>query len=92
MISESPALQTREQLVFASYTDALAAIIAEQTGAGDRDTTPWIAANAIMGVHRAAVGYARRRLAEGASPQRLATEVRTQVKNAVALLERGLTG
>ena len=90
MITESPALQTREQLAFASCTDALAAILAGETKAGEHDVTPWVAANAILGVHRAVVGYARRRLTEGVSPQRLAREMRKQVDDAVALLERGL--
>ena len=37
MITESPALLAREQQIFAGYTDALAALIAEETGA--RPTT-----------------------------------------------------
>ena len=33
MIAESPALLAREQQIFAGYTDSLAALIAEETGA-----------------------------------------------------------
>ena len=92
MINESPALQAREQLMFASYTDALAAILAEEARAGEHGAAPWVAANAILGVHRAVVRYARRRLAEGVSPQRLAREMHKQVGEGVAVLESGFAG
>ena len=52
MIASSPALLAREQQIFAGYTASLAALIAEETGASDDDVEPWVAANAIMGVHR----------------------------------------
>ena len=90
VISESPALLAREQRIFAGYTDSLAALIADETRAGTGDIEPWVAANALMGVHRALVAYARRAILAGTRNPRLAREVRTQTMRALAMLERGL--
>src|SRR4051794_16937330 len=72
VISESPALLAREQRIFAGYTDSLAALIAEETGADASDPEPWVVANALMGVHRALVGYARRQIMAGVPTPRVA--------------------
>ena len=56
MIAASPALLAREQQILARYTDALAKLIADETGAGAGDLRPYVAANALMGVHRALIG------------------------------------
>jgi AcrR family transcriptional regulator len=90
MITESRALLARERQVFDRYTTSLAALIAEETGAGPDDPEPWVAANALMGVHRALVDYTRRRILAGARSPRLAREVRTHGKRALEALERGL--
>jgi AcrR family transcriptional regulator len=92
VITESPALLAREQQIFARYTESLGALIAEETGARVDDVEPWVAANALMGVHRALVAYTRRRIAEGIPIARLAREVRAQGSQALASLERGLGG
>jgi AcrR family transcriptional regulator len=90
VIEESPALLAREQRIFAGYTDSLAALLAEETKAEAGDVRPWVAANALMGVHRALVGHTRRAIvAEARNPQ-LARGVRTRTKQALALLEDGL--
>jgi AcrR family transcriptional regulator len=89
-IAESPALLAREQQIFARYTDSLAALLAEEQGAKPGDARPWVAANAMMGAHRAVVAYARRRVLEGARHPRLAREVRERGEQALALLENGL--
>jgi AcrR family transcriptional regulator len=86
MIASSPALLAREQRIFAGYTDSLAAVLAEEVS--DGEVEPWVAANAIMGVHRALVAFARRRIIEGATD--IADDVREQAGRALALLERGL--
>jgi AcrR family transcriptional regulator len=88
-IVESPALLAREQQIYAGYTDSLAALIAGEHGG---DVEPWVAANAMMGVHRALVDYTRRRIVEGARHPRLARDVRERADRALALLERGLGG
>ena len=90
MITESPALLAREQHIFAGYTASLAALLAEESGADAADLRPAVAANAMMGIHRALVDFARRRVVEGARHPRLATEVRTRGQEALDLLAQGL--
>jgi AcrR family transcriptional regulator len=92
MITESPALLAREQQIFAGYTASLAALIADERGAGAGDVEPWVAANALMGVHRALVHYARQRVVAGARHPRLTRDVRAQADQAFTLLEQGLGG
>jgi AcrR family transcriptional regulator len=89
-IAESPALLAREQQIFNAFTDSLAALLAEETGARDADLRPWVAANAMMGIHRSVVAHARRRVVDGARNPELADEVRTCVEQAVALVHGGL--
>jgi AcrR family transcriptional regulator len=89
-ITESPALLAREQQIFARYTDSLAALLAAEQGAKPGDARPWVAANAMMGMHRAVVAHARRRVVEGARHPALAREVRARAEEALVLLERGL--
>jgi AcrR family transcriptional regulator len=89
-IDESPALLAREQQIYARYTDALAALLSEEASREAGDLEPWVAANAMTGVHRALVRHARRRMLEGARPTALATEIRALGEQAFALLEQGL--
>jgi AcrR family transcriptional regulator len=89
-ITESPALLAREQQIFERYTASLAALIAGEQGADAADLRPWVAANAMMGAHRALVHHARGRVVEGARHPRLAREVRAAADQALALLEGGL--
>ena len=90
MITESPSLLAREQQIFAGYTGSLAVLIADERGADPSDVEPWVAANALMGVHRALVQYTRQRVVAGARPPRLARDVRAQADQAFTLLEQGL--
>jgi len=90
MISESPALRAREQRIFGRYTDSLAGLIAEETGARPGDARPRVAANAMMGVHRTLVDFARERIVAGMERDRLARDVRARTKQALELLEEGL--
>jgi AcrR family transcriptional regulator len=83
-IVESPALLAREQQIFEGYTRSLAEVI---DGDG---IEPWVTANALMGVHRALVAFARQRILAGARHPALADEVRLEADRALALLERGL--
>jgi AcrR family transcriptional regulator len=92
LIEESRALRAREQQIFAGYTESLAALVAEETGADTADIEPWVAANAIMGVHQALIAYTRRRIVKGVRPSQLAREVPAQADRALARLERGLGG
>jgi len=81
-----------EQQIFAQYTDSLAALIAADEGADAGDLRPWVVANALMGVHRGMVHFARERVLAGARPPQLAREVRKQLERALGLLEEGLGG
>jgi len=91
MIAESPALVAREQQILAGYTGSLAALLAAETGAGDDDVRPVVAANALMGVHRSLIAYTRRRVLAGAAADpSLPGDVRAQAERAFALLEDGL--
>ncbi|HEY7258495.1 MAG TPA: TetR family transcriptional regulator [Gaiellales bacterium] len=91
MIAASPALRAREREVFADYTASLAALIAAEPGSG-AESEAWVAANAMIGAHRALVDHARRRIVEGADPKTVAREVGARGRAALALLERGLGG
>ncbi len=90
VITSSPALVARETQIFARYTQSLARLIAEETGALADDVEPWVAANALMGVHRALIDYVRRRILSGRRTTGLARDVRAQGERALALLEAGL--
>ena len=90
VIEESPALLARERAIFAGYTDSLAALLAEETGAKPGAVEPWVVANALMGVHRALVAYSRRQIVAGARNPRLIRDVRAQGRRALAALESGL--
>ena len=90
MITESPALLRREAEVMAGYTAALAALIAEETGARPDDVRPRVAAHAMMGVHRALIDYTRGRILAGHAGPRIGREARAQAERALAMLEEGL--
>jgi AcrR family transcriptional regulator len=89
-ITESPALLAREEQIFARYTASLARLLAEESGAEPDDFEARVAANAMMGVHRALVDYSRRRIVAGVRHPRLAREVRARAEHGFALLEHGL--
>jgi AcrR family transcriptional regulator len=90
MITESPALLAREHEIMARYTESLAALLADETRARPGDVAPWVAANALMGVHRALLAYTRAQIVAGRRNPALARAVRTQGRDALATLERGL--
>jgi AcrR family transcriptional regulator len=91
MITESPRLQAHEQQIYAGYAAALADLIAEETQARPDDVAPWIAANAMIGIHKALVDHVRRQVLAGErDTARIARGLRCQAKQAVALLEHGL--
>jgi AcrR family transcriptional regulator len=91
LITDSSALLAREQQIYAGYAAALAALIAEETQARPDDIAPWVAANAMIGLHKALVDHARRRVLAGERDRaRIARGLRAQARQAVALLEHGL--
>jgi AcrR family transcriptional regulator len=90
VIAASPALRARERRAVDRTADALAALLAAETGAPPGDLRPQAAANALVGVHRALVDYTRRRVLADEVPAGLAADVRRQGERAFALLEQGL--
>ena len=65
MIAASPALLAREQQILARTTDALATLIAKETGSSAGDVRAHVVASALIGVHRALIAYVRQRLEAG---------------------------
>jgi AcrR family transcriptional regulator len=90
MITQSPALLAREREIFERYTRSLAALLADETGARVDDIEPWVAANALIGVHRALLDHARPKILTGTPTTRINRELRSQAKRALAALEHGL--
>ncbi len=91
LITGSSALLAREQQIYAGYAAALAALIAEETRARPDDIASWVAANAMIGLHKALVDYVRQLMLAGERDRaRIARGLRAQARQAVALLEHGL--
>jgi AcrR family transcriptional regulator len=90
VIAASPALLAREQQAIARSTNALAELLADETGAAPDDVTARAAANALLGVQRALVDLVRRRVLADDRPERLADDVRELGRRAFALLDHGL--
>jgi AcrR family transcriptional regulator len=90
IITGSPALLARERAIFERYTSTLAALIGEHRGMAADDVEPWVAANALIGVHRALIDYVHRQALAGVENRRIARNLRTHGKRALTLLERGL--
>jgi AcrR family transcriptional regulator len=90
VITASPALLAREREILESYTSALAAHVAQERGMAADDVEPWVIANALVAVHRALIGYAHRQALSGVESRRIARNLRTHGKRALALLEHGL--
>jgi AcrR family transcriptional regulator len=90
MIAASPMLLGREEQIFARYTETLAQLIAQETGASAGDLRPYVVANALIGVHRALISYVRQRLeARPTDRRRLAREVRQRGQKALEQLAYG---
>jgi AcrR family transcriptional regulator len=89
VIAASPALRAREREAIAASADALAALLTAETGAPTGDIGAQVAANALIGVHRALVDYVRGRVLADDRLTRLAADVREQTTRAFAVLEHG---
>jgi hypothetical protein len=91
MIASSPALLARERQILARYTDSLAALITEDTGAEAGDLRPLVVAHALIGTHQALIKFVHRHVLDGPTDQaRLASELKTRGRQALDLLEEGL--
>ena len=90
LVSTSPSLMARERQLGAKYTEALAALLAEETGAAPDDIESRLAAEAMMAFHRSLIDFARRRALFRKSAADLASEIRAAGDRGLALLESGL--
>lgn len=89
---DSPGLRARERSIVAGYSQSLAAMLAEDTGARADDIEPQVVAAAMLGVSQALIDHARRRVVEGAASSELTRELHARADRAVQLLEAGLGG
>jgi AcrR family transcriptional regulator len=92
VIADSPVLQARERQALAHTTDRLAALLAGEHDAGPEDVRAYVAANALMGVHRALLDFVRRRVLADDNLTELEADVHALSARAFALLEDGLGG
>src|SRR4029450_10994190 len=90
LVTASPSLMARERQIVAKYTDALATLLAEETGAGPDDIEPRLAAEAMMAFHRSLVDFARRRSLSRKRKADFAAEIRAEGERALDFLEHGL--
>jgi AcrR family transcriptional regulator len=90
LVTASPSLMSRERQIVAKYTEALAALLAEDSGAAPDDIEPRLAAEAMMAFHRSLIDFARRRALSRKSGASLAADIREAGERALALLESGL--
>jgi AcrR family transcriptional regulator len=91
MIAGSPALRLRERQIFARYTDSVASLLRDETGAGPDDLRPWVVASTLIGLHATLIDYVRRRLLEGdPDVRRLANQLRREADRAIQVLRGGL--
>jgi AcrR family transcriptional regulator len=91
MIGSSASLAARERQILVRYAEALAGLLAEETGAGPDDVVPKVVATTLIGLHRGLIELVRSRVAKGpVDPKRLAREVRAQGQKALELLRCGL--
>jgi AcrR family transcriptional regulator len=90
VLTGSPALIARQREILDRYTDTLAALLAEERKLGPGDPEPWVMANALIGVHRALIAYTHRQALDEVPNRRIARNVVTHGKRALAILEQGL--
>ncbi|MGW2312616.1 TetR/AcrR family transcriptional regulator [Actinomadura luteofluorescens] len=90
MITESPALVARLREFHEEREDALAAVLAEETGAGPGDALPRLAAAQLGGAHRVLFGEALRRTVRGETQEEIEAALAETAKTAFDLLEPSL--
>ena len=92
VIRGSRTLLVREREILGELTDALAALIAEETAALPGRLEPWLTANAVLGLYASLLELARDRVLAGVSGEELSAELRRQGRRGLALLQFGLAG
>ena len=92
VVRGSRTLQVREREILAELTDALSALIAEETDARSGQLEPWLAANAVVGLYASLLELARDRVLAGVTGAPLAAELRRRGQRGLSLLQFGLAG
>ncbi|MEO3829594.1 TetR family transcriptional regulator [Actinomadura sp. B10D3] len=90
MIVESPALVARLREFHEEREDALAAVLAEETGAGPDDVLPRLVAAQLGGVHRVLFREILRRTLDGETNDEIAAALTEAARTAFDLLEPSL--
>jgi AcrR family transcriptional regulator len=88
IIHGSGALLAREREVYEDFTRALAEVIRKERQLKDDDLTPWVIANAMIGIHRALVIFARRHALDKGITRPFPTRLRAQADEAFQTLQR----
>lgn len=90
LISNSTSLRKRELEIVADYTRALAEMLADELEITDLDISPYVVANALMGVHRALVHLVRQLATDGVSAVDIASRVAEEAEHGFTALSDGL--
>lgn len=89
LIGESTSLRRKELEIVANYTEALAELLAEETGAGD-EIEPRIVANALTATHRVIVQMVRTLASEGAAADEIASRAARETVRSFNTLGQGI--
>jgi AcrR family transcriptional regulator len=92
IVRGSRTLQVREREILAEFTEALAALIAEETDAQSGQLEPWLTAHAVLGLYASLLELARDRVLAGVRGEPLAAELRRRGRRGLFLLQFGLAG
>jgi len=92
VIRGSRTLQVREREILGDLTNALAELIAEETGARPEHVEPWLAAHAVLGLYASLLELARDQVLAGVRGPELSAELRRQGRRGLSLLQFGLAG
>ncbi|WP_030243582.1 TetR family transcriptional regulator [Streptomyces sp. NRRL S-350] len=90
VVADSSALRARLLELGERAEAALAAVLAEETGAAPDDPLPHVVAGAVAGAHRAVLGEIRRAVVAGEPAEAVRARIETAVYRAFGLLAAGL--
>jgi AcrR family transcriptional regulator len=90
LVSDSPALQSRERLILSRYAEALEEEIATEQGAAAIDLRPRLAAEALMAAHGAVISAFRSFALGGQHPETYGPRVVQSAEQAFQSLAEGL--
>ncbi|MFL6130760.1 MAG: TetR/AcrR family transcriptional regulator [Mycobacteriales bacterium] len=90
MVAASPALRVREGEILDGHAQALARLLALDTGTTPDDPEPLAAAHALIGVHRTILQSTRQAALAGLRGDALARRIQDDIARALAVVARGL--